>query len=504
MRPTRLSVKMGMAWLRKGESEKDTCHTSRFESEGDKDMRQQSRISRSTKRGVMRGSGLHVDTINEIPCPTDDPPQWVRRGSWMSDDDSEVALPETSPLTMFVKSFAFDYLSSFLVVLNAVALGFQTDWEARHVGELTPPLYRTLEYVFCVIFTVELLVRLSIHGRIFFTVDLQWNLFDIFLVSTQLIEVGITLFLQSTSAGNFTVLRMLRIMRLIRIMRLMRVLRLVEELRTLVMSIAGSLRALVWAIMLLLVMMYVVGVYLTQLVADHRETNPDNSKQMDELVTYWGTLGDAVFSLYQAVTGGADWGDLVGPLRTEVHGLLAPLFMMYISFALLCMLNVITGVFVESALLTAKTDKDLYMVNHVRNLFKKVDIDNSGCISWSEFEKALANPEMLEIFKQVDMDVSEAESLFRLLDVDDTGTIDVDEFITGCSRLRGPAKSLDLSLLGREVERIGDQSAQVSRLLEAHVHWLSEHLPAMLTDITSGSQSVPEVLDDDDDDDNEV
>merc|ERR1712014_558614 len=104
------------------------------------------------------------------------------------------------------------------------------------------------------------------------------------------------------------------------------------------------------------------------------------------------------------------------------------------------MLNVITGVFVESALLTAKTDKDLFMVNHVRNLFRTVDIDQSGSICWAEFEKALASPEMLEVFKQVDMDISEAESLFKLLDVDDTGTIDVGEFITGCSRLRGPAK----------------------------------------------------------------
>lgn len=59
-----------------------------------------------------------------------------------------------------------------------------------------------------------------------------------------------------------------------------------------------------------------------------------------------------------------------------------------------------------------------------------------------------ARPQIVrKVFKQLDLDVSEAKGLFQLLDTDRTGEIDADEFISGCCRLRGPAKALDLNLL---------------------------------------------------------
>merc|ERR1712039_201599 len=158
-------------------------------------------------------------------------------------------------------------------------------------------------------------------------------------------------------------------------------------------------------------MMYVVGVFITQIVCDHR-TGIDNSQDVEkDLVTYWGTLGNSVLSLYMAVTGGVDWADVVDPLKDEISIFLVPLFMLYIAFALLCVLNVITGVFVESALLACKKDKDMYMVNHVRTLFDSVDANGNGSINWEEFQSALNTDEMQEVFQQIDIDISEAEGV---------------------------------------------------------------------------------------------
>jgi len=348
-----------------------------------------------------------------------------------------------------------------LVVLNAISLGWQTDWQARHTTEESTVAFRLVELFFCVSFTVELLLRVIVYQQAFFDIrDIKWNLFDSVLVITQLCEESLKIAAfkrldftgeDANSSGNMgdklSILRVLRILRLIRIMRVMRILRLIGDLRTLVMSILGSLKSLVWAVVLLFVMMYVIGVYLTQLVLDHRLRLEDPEDAHQSLVTFYGSVGDSVFVLFEAVTGGVDWGEAVAPLRSEISGMVVPLFMLYISFVVLCMLNVITGVFVESALLTARRDKDIYMVNHARQLFAQVDTTRSGTISWEQFEEALESEDMREVFKQLDLDVSEALGLFQLLDTDRTGNIDADEFISGCTRLRGPAKALDLNLL---------------------------------------------------------
>merc|ERR1719487_266589 len=106
---------------------------------------------------------------------------------------------------------------------------------------------------------------------------------------------------------NLSFLRVLRILRLIRIIRLVRILRLIGELRTLVMSIVCSLKSLGWTITLLFLIIYSVSVYFTQMVSDHK------GPHHPELFRYFGTLDLSILSLFQAITGGCDWKDLVDP-----------------------------------------------------------------------------------------------------------------------------------------------------------------------------------------------
>merc|ERR1712070_450902 len=106
---------------------------------------------------------------------------------------------------------------------------------------------------------------------------------------------------------------------------------------------------------------YVVGVYFTQVVSDHfadlkrqgiRPTQADDSLQ-----DRFGSLLISILSLYQSMSNGLDWGDLSGILM-NLHPALVLLFSLYIAFSMLCLMNVVTGVFVESALKYAKNDED--------------------------------------------------------------------------------------------------------------------------------------------------
>jgi hypothetical protein len=157
-------------------------------------------------------------------------------------------------------------------------------------------------------------------------------------------------------------------------------------------------------------------------------------------------------SFFQALTGGVDWQDLVTPLEADVSVYISNPICAYIAFAQLAMLNVVTVVFVESVLENSKVDKELMLVNNARELFRSLEGGLNGLLSWELFEEKLDTVPLQEFFKSIGVDRSEAKGLFRLLDLDDSGEISADEFLSGCLRLNGNAKALDLALLIREIK----------------------------------------------------
>lgn len=357
-------------------------------------------------------------------------------------------------LSRFVMGLQFDYVSGVLVALNALAVGIQTDWQAQHVASEVPQLFRIVEIIFCVLFALELALRVLVYGRSFFAKQhFKWHLFDCLLVGLQVGEEVLSAILNTRSAAGarFGELRILRILRLIRVMRLVRILRLIAELRTLVMSIWGSLKPLVWAVCLLFLVIYAVSIYITQTVLEYRLDDSFDASNQDSkaIIERFGSLGDTVLSVYMSVTGGVNYEDLVLPLKAQVGVYLAPMYMLYIAFVLMCMLNVITGVFVETALLTAKEDKDNYMVSSARLLFETFDANRSGKMSRKEFSQAVQSQEMKRVLAELDIAVTEADLLFDVLDTEGIGRINAEDFISGCVRLRGPAKALELAILSR-------------------------------------------------------
>jgi len=382
-----------------------------------------------------------------------------------------------------VCSSLFDLCTCFFIVSNAAFIGVQTDYMARHVTDKIPFTFRVIESIYCAIFTMELLLRLAVHGRKFFTMSgYRWNMFDAAVVCLQLFEEIMALITgamgsdHNSMPSNFSMMRMMRVLRLIRIIRLVRVLRLISELRTIVVSIIGSMRSLCWTIILLVLMMYLIGVYLTQLVTDHKADNELDPGEHQSLTQHYGSLLRSILTLFQSISGGIDWDDGVSPLMSSMSPWLALLFSFYIAFAIFALMNIVTGVFVESALQTAKDDKELFLLHHVRNLFVNADTDRSGRITWPEFQKQVENPSMNMYFKAIDLDKEEARDLFRLIDIDESGTIDAEEFVNGCFRLRGPAKAIDLATLMHETKRMNRKWREHALFVEKTLTWVVHHV----------------------------
>lgn len=387
-------------------------------------------------------------------------------------------------LKFLVTSMEFDYMCGLFIVANALTIGVQADYAARNSTDQDPLAFQVLEKVFCLLFLTELCLRVLVYGRRFFSNRAwKWNIFDCFVVGLQVSEEIVSLCAteQQSSSQNFSALRVMRILRLVRIIRLVRVLRLIGELRTIVVSIMGSMKALFWTVCLLMLIIYIIAVYLTQLISDHKVANRDIflSEQF-ALEQYYGSLFRSVLTLYQSITGGLNWESVVEPLIDHLSPWLAFLFSFYIAFALLALMNVVTGVFVESALQTAKQDKDLYLLHHVRRIFLDVDVNQNGVLTWEDFESALSNPQMSVLFEAVDLDMEEALELFQLIDVEETGKIDLESFVNSFFQFRGSAKSLDLAMLSFEMKRH-------NRLVQLRLEAISEAIACCTRPLTPPS-----------------
>eukprot|EP00928_Gymnodinium_smaydae_P024945 TRINITY_DN20021_c2_g4_i2.p1 TRINITY_DN20021_c2_g4~~TRINITY_DN20021_c2_g4_i2.p1 ORF type:complete len:613 (+),score=95.61 TRINITY_DN20021_c2_g4_i2:49-1887(+) len=360
-------------------------------------------------------------------------------------------------VTPWVRTPVFDYVVSSCVILNAVLIGTEIDWRANNLIDAKPAAFVWLDFAFGLFFTVELLLRIYVLGRDFWTSpEWSWNLFDVVVVAMQIFDELSSLLPDGYVPRTSSFVHALRLVRLIRIVRLARVLHLLVELRTMVHSIVGSLRSLFWAVVLYFMLIYTLGVYFTQVVTDqrahHRAQGAEPTEGLEELTFLCGSLRRTILSLWSCIAGGMDWSKLVNLLITEISPMVGMQLIMFIAFCLLAMANVITGIFVETAMTNAHEDQDIYVARKVVEFFKGVELTADGFVSEETFlEKAKSN-QLVELFKAVNVDVEDAPTIFKLIDVDSNGFVDPVELLDGWLRLRGPAKSLDLNMLVRACE----------------------------------------------------
>eukprot|EP00415_Alexandrium_ostenfeldii_P000262 UN0262 len=184
----------------------------------------------------------------------------------------------------------------------------------------------------------------------------------------------------------------------------------------LVVSITDSLRSLAWTLFLLFGLTFVFAVILTQLVTDHKvQYSEEGREDMEELLYLFGSLDRSMLCLYETISEGMHWHEVVEPLMEQCGRWWALVFIIYMSFTLFALMNVVTGVFCESAIRTADEDKRQVLMLQMQELFLQADDDGSGTISAEEFEAHLKDPHMLMYLTAIDVNPEEARLLFALL-----------------------------------------------------------------------------------------
>jgi len=193
----------------------------------------------------------------------------------------------------------------------------------------------------------------------------------------------------------------------------------------------------------------------------------DDSNTYDEirkdLENHFGTIIKTTYSLTQAISGGRSWGEYAD-IFLEINPWYGVVYGVFIVFMVFGVLNILTGIFVESTRNLANFDQDLVIqeelsqqestINQIRCLFGEIDTDKSGTISLKELQDNLDDDRVKAYFALLHMDVTEAEGLFSLLDTDGSGEVSIVEFIVSCMRLKGQARSIDMAHMMFESKRL--------------------------------------------------
>ncbi|CAE7694536.1 scn4aa [Symbiodinium sp. CCMP2456] len=403
---------------------------------------------RNTSKEGSRSPGLHSPySANHEKNGDEDAGQALKE----EDSSKEIAQPQRTRfqrLQAFFISEKFELFLAGLLCLNICSMALELQYDGWEIGYLLDyGFYRSsshdrfawgneflfyLDMVFSVIFTIDVTLRISILQGMFWRGGIS-NYIDLLVV-----VLSWTVYIL---AENFPVkpmiLRLIRFGKLVRALKVVRISQSLESLAFLMSCLRASGTVLVWTMSLLACIQCIAALFASNMLHFFLVDEDYDVEVRRAVFRYYGTFSGSFLTMF--VT---EWWTLF--------------FLLYRCLVGFAVLNVVNAVFVQSTLKVAHADEELQfeakqkaqrnLMNKLQNMFLALDTSGDGLLSWEEFNEAISSPKMAFWMSQLELESSDLKSLFTLLDGGD-GLISVNEFMEGATRLRGPAKSIDVAKL---------------------------------------------------------
>jgi len=412
--------------------------------------------------------------------PTDPLVAKYNQGQDSDEEENDDYGAEVRPPKPFVDTPLFNMCLGVVIALNSVTIGLETDSVAHAVAtqeEHDDRLWYIVELIFCIIFLFELLLRLYFHRLRYFTnpVTRAWNVADFIIVSVSVVDTMILI--PFGVGGTARVVAMLRFVRMMRLARLLRLLKLFKELWLMVSGLLQSLKTLGWICLVALLFCYACAIICTTVIGHNDELyDPYFAKSggWDHEV-YFATVWRSTFTLFQIMTLD-QWNESVVRHVVANQPAMLIFFLIFVCISSLGLMSIMIGVVVENTLATANKDQNKLKARRERDrkqvfgqlqeIFEMADVDGSGTLKLEEVESAIQKPEIYNKLKMIDFPVDDPGQIFALLDYDESGELTTEEFITGCIRMKGPAKSKDLLVAQVGVDSMRKQYALFEQEME--------------------------------------
>jgi voltage-gated sodium channel len=213
----------------------------------------------------------------------------------------------------FVEGQKFQNAIMILIVLNAVALGLETN--PKIMGQFGKELH-LFDNIVLAIFGVEISIKLLNRRLDFF--KRGWNIFDFIIVSIALVP----------SSGP------LEIMRTLRIFRAMRLLSMVPSMRKVIQALFLAIPGIFSVGSIIMLIFYVSSVLTTNFFGA-------------EFDQWFGSIGRSMYSLFQIMTLESWSMGIVRPVM-EVYPWAWIFFVIFILITSFAVLNLFIGIIVDA------------------------------------------------------------------------------------------------------------------------------------------------------------
>lgn len=347
----------------------------------------------------------------------------------------------------------FDSFFGGLILANTIVMSFQVQYRGletgkqidyygmdKHATEIWPGadvVFDVVDWFFGVVFSIEILLKLgAFHIR--FIQDL-WNILDFLVVAAWAVEAGMG---DMEMPIDPMLLRLLRLVKLLRMLRLIRTIQGFDSLYVMITAITGSVYALLWSTLVLLVVLMMIALLIVTLseafIID--ESNPVERRNL--VYKYFGSFSRTGLTLFEMTL-----GNFVPPSRvltenvSEWMMIFALMFKASLGFSVV---KVIMGVFLQVTFDVAEND-DLIMVNRAERairshtqkmslLFKAADADGNGRLDCEEFIQVVGDPVVVTWLSAMGFNASSfnPKDVYKLLlEGTDKDDLNAAELVTG-------------------------------------------------------------------------
>jgi len=220
-------------------------------------------------------------------------------------------------IAKFVEGGAFVKFIIFLILINAVTLGLETNAD---IMALHGVLIYNIDRIILSVFVFELILKFYAYRLSFFKSG--WNVFDLIIITIALIP----------ASGSLSILRALRILRVLRLISV------IPQMRRVISAIGYSIPGMTSVIGVLLIIFYVCAVITTKLFGTHSDP------QMQE---WFGTIGASAYTLFQVMTLESWSMGIVRPTM-DIFPLSWLFFIPFIIITSFAVLNLFIGIIVDA------------------------------------------------------------------------------------------------------------------------------------------------------------
>jgi len=276
-------------------------------------------------------------------------------------------------------------------------------------------------------------------------------------------------------------LRNLQILRIFRMVRLVRMVKTWPAFREMWVMLRGLIecgRTLFWTYVMILCLLFLFSIVAVDFIADHPAFIHDDTTQ-----DLFGTLPDAMFTLMQVMTLDS-WTFIARPMMMKLRWV-SLYFVALILLVVMVLLNLITAVIVENAFSIVQEDEDAALrekekmkeleIEKFRVMFKEMDTDGTGTLSFQEFEDSMDLPAVQTAFKALEIEQSELSELWELLD-DGDDAVTIDEFCEGLRKIQSEVKAKEIMECIRKMRQLHNRTSKQRKrcklALEAAEHML--------------------------------